>query len=108
MTFALLSLPGMAQQINPPEKIKLEGDGKLLPLNASMLSASTDSKLFAGVVCGNAFDLFVKDGPVQNLNAELGYVDTKSKSTHENTFAVPAMGLPSMRISISGARRAVP
>jgi len=75
-------------------KLRREGDGKLIPLDAAALPSGASRVLFAGVLSGMSFDVFVQDLPAQTLNIELGFVDTESKEARQNTFAVAVNGAP--------------
>ncbi len=74
--------------------IMREGQARYSVLDPAKLPPGTDPKLFAAVVSGNSFDVFVRDLPAQPINIELGFVDTGSKAAGENTFSLDANGTP--------------
>ena len=71
-----------------------EGQARYSVLNPAKLPPGTDPKLFAAVVSGNSFDVFVRELPAQQISIELGFVDTESKAAGENTFSLDANGTP--------------
>ena len=71
-----------------------EGQARYSVLDPAKLPPGTDPKLFAAVVSGNSFDVFVRELPAQQINIELGFVDTGSKAAGENTFSLDANGTP--------------
>ena len=57
-----------------------EGQARYSVLDPAKLPPGTDPKLFAAVVSGNSFDVFVRELPAQQINIELGFVDTAKQS----------------------------
>ena len=94
IAFLLTASPTAVFGAPAASTIMREGQARYHLLDPSKLPPGTDPKLFAAVVSGNSFDVFVRELPAQPITIELGFVDTESTGPGQHTFAVDANGTP--------------
>ena len=85
--FLLLLLTAFSAKAAPASFLMREGQARVTEINPSKLPPGTPPKLYAAVLSGSTFDLFVRNLPAGSLTIELGFVDTQSSGPGQHAFA---------------------